>query len=131
MAEGILNHMAKEKSLNLSAKSAGIYAYDGNKASTNAILVMNGMGIDINNKKSIQIHRNLLEEADVVLTMSNSHKEELLIRFPFAEEKIFLLNEYAHGINKDIDDPFGRGELAYKKAAEEIYKAIEKIVNNE
>lgn len=130
MAEGILNHLAKEKNLNLSSKSAGIYAFDGDNVSPNAVKALSYIGIDIKDKKSMQVHKDLIEEADLILTMSNSHKKQLLMRFPFAENKVFLLNEYAFETIKDIEDPYGRGELVYKEACDEIYKAIEKIVNN-
>lgn len=129
MAEGILNHIATEKKINISSKSAGIYAFDGDNVSPNAVKVLSNIGIDIKDKKSMQVHKDLVEEADLILTMSNSHKKQLIMRFPFAVNKVFLLNEYAFKNIKDIEDPYGRGELDYKEACDEIYRAVEKIVN--
>lgn len=128
MAEGILKHIAKEKGLKINVKSAGVFALDGSNISIEAINVMEDVGIDILNYESTSIGEKLIKESDLIFTMGNSHKQILLDRFPLAEEKIFLLNEYAFASIKDIEDPFGGSRIHYEKARDEIYKAILEIV---
>lgn len=130
MAEGILNELSNKKNLELESASAGIFAMDGAGSADNAIKAMKDIGMNISNHISQSVSQNLIEEYDLILTMSKGHKENLLSCFPHIKDKVFLLNEYAHGINKDIEDPYGMGIEYYMKARDEIYKAVEKILNN-
>lgn len=135
MAEGILKDFAMKADLDITVQSAGIHATSNNVAAKFAIEAMKDIGIDINNHKSDQVNSELLDKTDLVLTMSNSHKKQIISQYPIMKDKVFLLNEFAFGVNKDIEDPFGAPLRYYEKARDEIYKAIEeivgKIVNNE
>lgn len=131
MAEGILRDLALKNDMDLEVKSAGTYAYDGDSASDNAITAMRDINIDISNHKSRLIHKELIDEADLILTMSSSHKKAIVSKFPEARDKTYLLNDYAFGEIKDIEDPFGGSLSYYEKARDEIYRALEKIVNSE
>lgn len=133
MAEGILRFLTKEKDMNLQIKSAGIAVYDGEKASKNTIEAMKKIGIDISEHKASQIHRDLVEEVDLILTLSRSHKEFIVLNYPSSKNKIFTLTEYAYGVEKDIEDPFGRSLAVYEKTRDEIYQAVMqvRIVNSE
>lgn len=128
MAAALMKEMAKEKGLDVNVKSAGLFAWDGQEASREAIQVMKEEGIDIKDHRSNIIYRNLVEDADLILTMGVNHKEQLLSKYSFLRGKVYTLKEYAYGKEEDIEDPFGRGIQAYIKAKEEIKKAIEKIV---
>lgn len=130
MAEGILKSIAKEKKLSLEVKSAGISVFDGDNASRNSIEAMKKIGIDISKHKARQLHRDLVDEADLILTMSRPHKEIIISNFPSAKDKIFALLEYVYKIDKDIADPYGGNLLLYEYTREEIYKAIKKIIDN-
>lgn len=128
MAEGIFKDLADKNNLEIKVSSAGTQAFDGDNASDNAIIALKKINIDISKHKSKLIHKGLLDEADLILTMSSSHKKAIINKFPEAREKTYLLNEYAFGRVKDIEDPFGGSLQYYEKARDEIYKAIEKIV---
>ncbi len=93
--------------------------------------VLEDIDIDISHIRSTLINEDLIKEADLILTMSQRHKRNLILKYPHIKEKIFLLNEYAFNINKDVADPFGMGRLYYEQTRDEIYKAVEKIVNSE
>lgn len=127
MAEGILRFLTKEKDMNLEIKSVGISVYDGEKASKNTIEAMKKIGIDISEHKASQIHRDLVEEVDLILTLSRSHKEFILSNYPSSKNKVFTLTEYTYGVEKDIEDPFGRSLSVYEKTRDEIYQALIQI----
>ena len=133
MAEGLMNHMAKKNGLDIEAKSAGIFTWVGQNVSEEAVEVIKEEGIDISSHKSRLITRNLVEEADLILTMTVGHKEQLLSGYgcyDFLDGKIYTLKEYAYGVEEDIEDPFGRGIQAYKNAKDEIKEAIQEIIDN-
>ncbi|AEF18201.1 protein tyrosine phosphatase [Thermoanaerobacterium xylanolyticum LX-11] len=128
MAEGIFNHIAREKGLSHVAESAGTMTYDGLPATDEAIRVLKEKyGIDISNHKSRLIKEEHIKDADLVLTMTEAQREFILKRHPEFADKVFTLNEFA-GQKGDIEDPFGRGIDVYKKTAEEIYASIMRII---
>ena len=128
MAQGILEDMANKKGLDIVVKSAGIYALDGENVSTNAIKALKEHNMDISNHRARIVHRDLVEEADLILTMGKSHKEILISKYDFIQNKIYTLNEYVYGVEKDIIDPFGGNIKVYNNTKYELYNAIEKLV---
>lgn len=130
MAEGILKSISEKKNLDLKVKSAGISVFDGDNASKNSIKAMGKIGIDISKHEARQLHRDLVDEADLILTMSKSHKEFIRANFSSSKDKVFTLLEYAYKINKDVADPFGGSLLLYEHTRDEIYQGIEKIIDN-
>lgn len=127
MAEAILRKTARDKNLQINSKSAGIFASYGDRASKHAISSLKDIDIDIKNHQSQRVTDDLIEESDIILTMTMSHKMFLLENYPNKKYKIFLLNEYAFGKDVDIKDPFGGDRLQYDMARDEIVRAIEKI----
>ncbi len=127
MAEGILRKIGKDKNLNIESMSAGIFANQGEEASRHAISSLRDMEIDIEDHLSQKITDELLEESDLILTMTMGHKMFLVEKYPEKKYKIFLLNEYAFGKEVDINDPYGGDRFQYDRARDEILRAIEKI----
>jgi len=127
MAEALMKKIAEEKGIDVNVKSAGIYALDGQEASKEAVYVMREEGIDISNHRANLLYRNLVEDAHLILTMSKSHKQQLLSKYDFLKGKVFTLKEYAYSKEEDVEDPFGMGIEVYRKAKEEIKEAIKEI----
>lgn len=128
MAQGLLEDMARKKDLDMVVRSAGVFALDGQSVSREAVQVLREEGINISHHRANMIHRDLVEESDLILTMSKSHKEALLSKYDFIEGKVFTLKEYAYGLEEDILDPFGRGIDVYRHTKEEIKDALEEII---
>ncbi|MFA5523179.1 MAG: low molecular weight protein arginine phosphatase [Tissierellales bacterium] len=132
MAEGLFRHMIKEKGLEdrIKVESAGVFAALGQSASYQSIEVMKGQSIDISNHKSRQLTKEMIENADIILAMTNNHKraiESIDIR---AIKKTFTLTEYAYGNERstDIMDPFGASVQVYEQCSIEIKNALVNIV---
>lgn len=126
MAEGIFNHLADERKINAEASSAGIFA-DGASASSNSVSAMKEIGIDISGRVSRQITERMVEDADLVLTMSVSHKAVLISNFG-RMEKIYTLAEFI-GKQADVTDPFGGDIDVYRQCRELLWEMIEKAIN--
>ena len=129
MAQGLLEDMARKKDLDIVVRAAGGFALDGQRGSREAFQALKEEGIDIGHHRASMVHRDLVEESDLILTMSKSHKEALLLKYDFIEGKVFTLKEYAYGLEEDILDPFGRGIDVYRHTKEEIKDALEEIIN--
>ena len=74
------------------------------------------------------IDQAILEEADLVLTMSDSHRRSLIDLYPPYHKKIYNLLSYAIGIPGDIADPFGGGDDVYEEAAKQIENACRELL---
>ena len=120
MAAYIMEKVAVENDLDILIESAGIFAEDGEGASENAIKALEEMGIDMTGHVVQSVSDELLEKADIVLTMTEGQKK--LIE-PYAGKKAYTLLEYA-GSEGDISDPYGGDIEEYKETAQEIYDAI-------
>ncbi|MHA6250671.1 low molecular weight protein arginine phosphatase [Oceanobacillus sp. CAU 1775] len=125
MAEAIL----RERYPKVAVKSAGVHAGLGMNASENAIKALAEKEITMNHQSS-PITQELLDWADLVLTMTINHKQLLIMQYPDQQENYFTLKEYTSGgesADFDISDPFG-GELeTYKHTLEEIEENINQL----
>lgn len=122
MAEGIFNDFANKNGIDAVAKSAGIFITE-RTVSTNAVKVMAELGIDISSHIPTPITIGLIDESDVILTMTENHKNQL-IACDVSSAKVFTLSQYV-GENCDISDPYGGDEEIYRKTCEEIRSLIE------
>ena len=127
MAEGILKDIARDRNLNIEVESAGVFAMDGSDVSKNAVSALKMLNIDISNHKSKSVTKEIVDQADLILTMSSSHRDTLAINYPHIKNKVFMLNEYAFNVDRDIQDPFGRDLYNYELAREDILKALRNI----
>jgi len=99
-----------------------------------AIRVMMGEGVDISSFRSRQLTEELIEKADLILTMEKSYKDRIISWHPQSGHKVFTLKEFAGEIDDlNIDDPYAGGIMAYQARAKEIklaiIKALKKIVD--
>ena len=123
MAAALFNKIAMEKDLPVRIESAGIFANDGECASDGAINAMKDFSIDLENHKAKRIDAELFESADLVLTMTASHKN---ILEQYLGDKVETLCEFA-GEDGDIPDPYGGDFETYKKCAERLYNVLLKV----
>lgn len=123
MAAALMNKIAENNDLDISADSAGIYADAGEPASDEAIAVMSDYGIDLSSHSSRNITDNMIAESDLILTMTEGHK---MMTSALAPDKIFTICEFA-GYDGDIIDPFGGDVEEYEETAEAIYDCLTEI----
>lgn len=89
MAEALLQHKMPQ----INVQSAGLFASPGNGANKNAIKVLQEKNIPFEHEAQ-PITEQLLHWADLVLTMTVMHKQNLTIEFPAFREKFFTLKQY-------------------------------------
>lgn len=138
MAEAFFNSkISKKNDTTYVAFSAGISAFDGDCATENSIKILQqNWNINIKSHKSKRLTQTDIDQSDLVLTMTSSHKIFINQMFINTASKIFTLKEFVshnistdpNGSNMDISDPFGFPISEYKICAEEIKDAIDKLV---
>ncbi|WP_459502001.1 low molecular weight protein arginine phosphatase [Bacillus sp. C1] len=124
MAEALLRHYGEEK---FEVKSAGVFASPGSDASLHAKDALAEKGIK-EAHASQQITEELLEWADMVLAMTESHKQLVLGYYPSASEKVDTFYEFVEGTSKDISDPFGGSFSIYQSTLEEMEKLVQTLL---
>lgn len=131
MAEAMLRQLLINADMekHYEVESAGTSVYSRQPASKNAVLAMKDIGIDLTAHQSKQITREMVEEADLVLTMAAAHKQQLLSEIPDAWKKTFTLVEYcSDGLGADISDPFGGDLDTYLKCRDEMMQSLVKLI---
>ena len=106
------------------AGSAGVWTTDGRPASAYAIGEMAQRSIDLRAHRSRNVTRALMDEADLVLAMTQDHAEALTAAFPDQAHKVHLLSEVV-GQRYDVSDPYGGSRLEYMYIAKELEGLIE------
>lgn len=97
MAEALLKSRTDEYQV----ESAGIYAGEGERANKHTIAVLKEKNIPIVHK-SQGITEQKLHWADLILTMTTSHKQSLILQHPNFQEKYFTLKEYVDDTDKEV-----------------------------
>jgi protein-tyrosine-phosphatase len=103
MAEGFMRKLAKERGIPVEVRSAGVAAMDGMSMSRHAEAVLRDHQIQ-DQITSSSLRADVLEWADLVLTLTGSHKQNVLARFPAAAGKVYTLKEYAENDKRILDD---------------------------
>ena len=134
MAEGLLKEKIRLIGKNKEAikvSSAGLITVDGLEASEYSIEALNDRGIDIREHRSRRLTVNMIEEADLILTMTRAHKIAVTMKSEKAIGQTYTLKEYVDDTELEMDsaDPFGMDMDAYLYCAEEISKALDLVIN--
>ncbi|MEH7547160.1 MULTISPECIES: low molecular weight protein arginine phosphatase [Bacillaceae] len=125
MAEAILKN---KKLADVEVKSAGIYAANGSEASTHAKQVLDDNQVP-HNHRSQMLTAEAAQWADLILTMTSSHKFAIQQQLPQAVMKVFTLKEYIGETgNQDVVDPYGGSLAMYEETYRELEKLIDKAI---
>jgi len=127
MAEYFAKKYIEDKNLkDYEVDSAGINARVGQAASSEAIEVMQEIGIDLNGHKAKMLREEDLKENDKVFTMTNNHRK--VIKDMYNYDNIYNLKYSIQACeNCDILDPYGFGIEKYRETRDEIEHTIKEL----
>ncbi|MFD3259309.1 low molecular weight protein arginine phosphatase [Paenibacillus lentus] len=120
MAEGIFRKLAREREINIEVSSAGVAAMEGVPISRHAEGVLKDLGI-YDPITSTPLHAELIEWADLILTLTQGHKRQAIAAFPEKADKIFTLKEY---VEEDEAILAEQAELSHLIAELELSRAL-------
>ncbi|GAW93822.1 low molecular weight protein arginine phosphatase [Calderihabitans maritimus] len=133
IARRILEERGKEKEVLVS--SAGLAAIPGMPASPQAIEVAEQEGLDLKGHQARNATPEGLKEADLILTMTEQHKQMICELVPRIDDKVYTLKEYAADTreeienNPDIADPFGESVEVYQECYEELKRYVTRAMD--
>ncbi|MDZ4674606.1 MAG: low molecular weight protein arginine phosphatase [Gemmatimonadota bacterium] len=125
MAEVLMGQAAVEHGLpGLSAESAGTGALEGEPASEGSYLVALEAGLDLSRHRARQLTPELVNAADLILTMSRSHLSR--VETMGGGGKSWLLSEYGGqaGGTAEVSDPFGAVVEVYRQTFAQVESLV-------
>ena len=129
MAEAIaLDALRRREWSHVTVASAGAAAQAGAPASPHAVQVAAEHGLALEHHQSRPLTPELIEWADLILTMGPSHL------FAVSElggaEKAALITDFLDGpaLGTTIEDPFGADPDAYRRAFDQIEQAVQHLL---
>lgn len=102
--------------------SAGTCATDFSPASSEARHAMQALGLDLSAHISHPVTGKLLDYADLIYTMTPTHRLQILSAMPEIARKVFTLARTSGGIS----DPYGSSFEVYETCARQIRDELEK-----
>ena len=104
--------------------SAGIAAMTGGRATREAVNAMAGRELDLSLHESQPVSDRLIRNADVILTMTRSHREAVVMHWPdaAARTRLFCLD------GCDVPDPIGGTPETYAHCADQIDRQLDGLV---
>lgn len=102
--------------------SAGLAAAPGMEASEGARKAVAPHGLSLESHRSQPIHLGLLDEADHIFTMTQSHLQALLGRLPHLHANLELLSPDGF----DIMDPYGSEQPIYDECAAILMENVQR-----
>jgi tRNA threonylcarbamoyl adenosine modification protein (Sua5/YciO/YrdC/YwlC family) len=101
--------------------SAGISASMGARPSPEGVAVMAEMGIDLGGHASQPLGPQLIRHADIIWTMTRSHRQAILQQWPEAAGRVHMLSLDG----QDVGDPIGHPIDQYRRCLEQIKAELE------
>jgi RpiB/LacA/LacB family sugar-phosphate isomerase len=131
MAEGLFRHAARGRG-DYRVLSAGVGAVDGQPPSAHAARALKELNIDIARHRSRMLTSELVNQADYIFGMTHGHVDAVMLLYPQAAEKTFLLREFDDTLDpfeKDISDPIGGSYEIYLACRDQIEQGLVSLLN--
>ena len=131
MAQGLFADLLRGRR-DIEVTSAGIGAVGGQAPSTHAVEVMSELDIDIRNIRSKPLMADLVRKADFIFVMTYGHLDSMLLLFPSAAEKTFLLREFETDLpvmEREVSDPIGQSRETYRRCRDQIREALPRLLD--
>src|SRR6266705_6569218 len=126
MAEGIFRQVVRERG-DYRVISTGLGAMEGQPPSIYAVQAVRELGIDISGQRSRLLTPEMVQQADYIFGMTHSHIDTVMLLYPQAAEKTFLLREFDDTLDffeKDISDLIGGSYEVYLDCRDQIEQGI-------
>src|SRR5436189_2627690 len=130
MVEGIFRQATRGRG-DYRVLSAGLGAMEGQPPSPYAVQAVRELGIDISGQRSRMLTSELVHQADFIFGMTHSHIDTVMLLYPYAAEKTFLLREFDETLDlfeKDISDPIGGSYEVYLNCRDQIEQGIASLL---
>jgi protein-tyrosine-phosphatase len=133
MAEIYFKELCKKAGrTDIEVASAGTFAGIGIPASPNAREAVQTDGMDLDGFKSSMLTTAQLNDADLIVTMTDGHRLQVLNIMPKLAGRVRLLMDFykGKGSGSDVSDPFGGSLDEYSHCFKQMKKALDNLFKN-
>ncbi len=131
LAEGILKHKLRERSLDWEVDSAGTgFWHAGEPPDPRSVSTARKYGLDISGQRARQLQAADLEKFDLILAMDGSNYQDILrlANGNRQERKIeMILNYIEPGTNRNVPDPYW-DDNGFDKVFHMLTEACDKVI---
>lgn len=135
MARALADRVLAERGWEgLEVRSAGLAALPGAPASGGSLRITARHGIDLSSHRSAQVDRDLVDWADLVLTMSPGHLAG--IEALGGGDKVALITDFAGGreggsdpMSDGVSDPIGGDDELYEATFRELSDLVSRAID--
>ena len=131
MAQGLFADLVRGRR-DIEVTSAGIGAVGGQPPSPYSVDVMAEIGLDIRNIRSKPLMAEVVRKADFIFVMTYGHLDSMLLLFPSAAEKTFLVREFETDLpvmERELSDPIGQSREVYRECRDQIRAALPRLLD--
>jgi protein-tyrosine phosphatase len=118
LAERLGCEVAQLQAKGVEVCSAGT-AGGGGGASPNALTAMDRRGIDLKDHVSKALTAEMIDRADYIYTMTQTHRDTVVSLVPGAEDHVALLLK-----DENVGDPFGGSQEEYEQCARMVERGL-------
>jgi protein-tyrosine phosphatase len=133
MAERLLKSKLQRSGVHdVEVSSAGLLDMHGAPADPTASRILRDNGIDDEGHQSRMVNEDLVEAADLIVTMEQGQLQRIGDQYPSVRDRVRLLKSYVPdqkqgGAAEDIKDPYRRSIFDYRLCFAEISLAMEEL----
>ena len=129
LAERLLKAKIKEHGCKgLRVASAGTGAIEGEPASGGSRRIARKIGISLAGFRSKPVTTSRVKRADLILTMTRAHKQDVEMRWPDAAGKTHAISDYTGSGRGSIVDPIGGPDVVYEACAADLSDEITRLI---
>ena len=122
--EYLLKHKLAGHKAGIQVHSAGLGALVDKPIDDSAAALLSEHGIDPNGHSAKQLSRDMLTQADLILTMEQRHIRDINKMAPQVGGKTFLLGKWSQ--NQEVPDPYRKSREAF----EHVYGLMDKFTDD-
>jgi protein-tyrosine-phosphatase len=134
MAAALLQHalaVQPDPLRSVRVMSAGVAARTGEPVSENSVIALRKVGIDLTYHRAQSLTQRMLDEAFVVLCMTESHRAMIEVQADPVPRHLYLFREFLPpDRDREIGDPYGGPLRVYESARDEMVEAMPSLVDD-
>ena len=128
MAEALLRHALQAEAEPLRSCrviSAGVAARKGERISPNSVEALAKVSLRVSDHRSQPLTPELASQADLILCMTESHRDVIALSFDSPPQNVFLWREFMPApADREIGDPYGGSLKDYEACRDEMVAAL-------
>jgi protein-tyrosine phosphatase len=132
-AEGFLKKRLREEQLEgIQVISAGVAASKGSPTTADIISIAQEFEVDLQHHLSQPLDATLISSCNMLLGMEQFHLNELQMRFPMSQGRVFLTRNFAleGSRTRGIKDPYGSTDNFLRACFDDIAEAVEGLLQH-